>query len=410
MATKRHVRADNTYIISTDSTDNPKLGAKILKDGRSSLFLDFYFGYTMVRNNNSGKVVARKERKREYLRLYLEKHPSTSAKREKYKETLMLAKRVRFEREQEMLENKRGYRLKSEQDTDFLRFFQTYIDHYTKKDIRIVRMALQRFKDFLVALPRYGQFAKCIRMEQLDKDMVAAFAEYLQGRSIGEGAKAVFQRFKKVVRHAVEQGAMTKNPCEGITVKADDQLLRKEVLSTDEVLRLANTHYVGENKEVRKAFLLCLYCGLRYCDVRDLTFANIDYANRLLRFEQNKTRGHSAHSGVVIPLSEGLLHLMGKPAGGQSRESRLFVLPSYVTCLNVLRRWMKAAGIDKHITWHCARHSFAVNILNNGANIKTVASLLGHSGLRHTEKYTRAVDHLKAQAINSLPTLEKVEG
>lgn len=36
--------------------------------------------------------------------------------------------------------------------------------------------------------------------------------------------------------------------------------------------------------------------------------------------------------------------------------------------------------------FHCGRHSFAVNILNNGANIKTVASLLGHSGLKHTEK------------------------
>jgi site-specific recombinase XerD len=44
-----------------------------------------------------------------------------------------------------------------------------------------------------------------------------------------------------------------------------------------------------------------------------------------------------------------------------------------------------------------------VNILNNGANIKTLASLLGHSGLRHTEKYTRAVDSLKKAAIDSLP-------
>ena len=60
---------------------------------------------------------------------------------------------------------------------------------------------------------------------------------------------------------------------------------------------------------------------------------------------------------------------------------------------------------DKHISWHCARYSFAVNILNNGANIKTVASLLGHSGLKHTEKYTRAVDKLKEDAINSLPAL-----
>jgi site-specific recombinase XerD len=46
-----------------------------------------------------------------------------------------------------------------------------------------------------------------------------------------------------------------------------------------------------------------------------------------------------------------------------------------------------------------------VNILNNGANIKTVASLFGHSG-KHTEKYTRAVDSLKEADINSLPELK----
>lgn len=56
--------------------------------------------------------------------------------------------------------------------------------------------------------------------------------------------------------------------------------------------------------------------------------------------------------------------------------------------------------------FHVARHSFAVNILNNGANIKTVASLLGHAGLKHTEKYTRAIDKLKEDAINSLPELK----
>lgn len=74
-------------------------------------------------------------------------------------------------------------------------------------------------------------------------------------------------------------------------------------------------------------------------------------------------------------------------------------------CLKALRHWTARAGIDKHITWHCARHSFAVNLLNNGANIKTVASLLGHAGLKYTEKYTRAVDSLKREAIDSLPDI-----
>ena len=74
-------------------------------------------------------------------------------------------------------------------------------------------------------------------------------------------------------------------------------------------------------------------------------------------------------------------------------------------CLKALRRWTARAGIDKHITWHCARHSFAVNVLTRGADIKTVSSLLGHASLKHTEKYTRAVDSLKRAAIDSLPKL-----
>jgi site-specific recombinase XerD len=47
-----------------------------------------------------------------------------------------------------------------------------------------------------------------------------------------------------------------------------------------------------------------------------------------------------------------------------------------------------------------------VNILNNGSNIKTVANMLGHNGLKYTEKYTRAVDKLKEDTINSLPEIK----
>ena len=129
------------------------------------------------------------------------------------------------------------------------------------------------------------------------------FVDYLQSRSVGEGAKSIYQRFKKVIRYAIEHDVILK----------------------------------------------------------DLTYKNVDYSNKLLKFEQNKTKGHSSASGVVIPLNDGLVSIIGE-------------------------RWVKRSGIDKHISWHCARHSFAVNILNNGANIKTVASLLGHSGLKHTEK------------------------
>lgn len=406
MAAKKEIRSDNTYIISQDTTDNPKLGAKILSDGRESLFLDYYFGYQMVYSEKLDREVARKDRKREFLSLYLWQAPRTPIERQQNKETLELAKKIRFERGQELLESVEGYRLKKSRDINFMDYFQAYIDKYTKKDIRMVEIALNRFRDFLKDTPEYKKFAKCIKPEQITKDMVEAFTEYLQGRSVGEGAKSIYARFKKVIKYAIEHDAMIKNPCTGITIKVDEQQLKKEVLSQEEIQVLIATHYDNENPNIRNAFILCLYCGLRFCDVKDLTFANVDYSNKLLRFEQSKTKGHSASSGVVIPLNDGILKLIGEPSDPDKRDEAIFPLPSYEMCLKALRRWVKRAGINKHISWHCARHSFAVNILNNGANIKTVASLLGHSGLKHTEKYTRAIDNLKQDAINSLPELK----
>lgn len=406
MAQKKDIRSDNTYLISQDTTDNPKLGAKILSDGRESLFLDYYFGYQMVYSEKLDKQIAKKDRKREFLKLYLWQAPRTPLERQQNKETLELAKKIRFERGQELLENFEGYRLKKERDINFLDYFQSYIDRYTKKDIRMLKIAFQRFIDFLNDTPEYKKYAKKIKPEQITKDMVEAFTEYLQGRSKGEGAHSLYARFKKVIKYAIEHDAMLKNPCTGITIKVDEQQLRKEVLSPEEIQQLIATHYEHENPNIRRAFIFCLYCGLRYCDVKDLTFANVDFSNKLLKFEQNKTKGHSASSGVVIPLNDGILKLIGEPSSPGNRDEAIFPLPSYEMCLKALRRWVKRAGINKHISWHCARHSFAVNILNNGANIKTVASLLGHSGLKHTEKYTRAIDSLKQEAINSLPELK----
>ncbi len=398
---KKNYRADNTYLIEGNSGDNPKLMGRALSDGRDSLYLEFYFGKVEVTSKN-GKTYQKNERQNEPLGLYLWQAPRTPMERQQNKETLEIAKRIRFERGQELLERAEGYRLKKDKDVNILAWMSVYYESYTKADKREIKRACVAFNDFLIATSEYKNFAKALKPQQLTKAMVIDFSEYLQKRYIGEGAHTVFARFKKMVKAAVEAGVIMKNPCEGVVIKIDGNTLKKDVLSMEEMQRLITTHYDGENPEIRRAFIFCLYCGLRWCDVKDLTFANVDYSNRLLRFEQAKTKGHSSASGVVIPLNDGLLGLIGKG----ERDALIFPLPSHTMCLKALRHWTKRAGIDKHITWHCARHSFAVNILNNGANIKTVASLLGHSGLKHTEKYTRAVDSLKEAAINSLPELE----
>ena len=375
---------------------NPRLLRKPVKNGTEySLYLEYQMGY----NRDNGTSI----RKKESLSLRILSSPRTPIQRQQNKETLELAKKIRYEREQQFLENKEGYRLKKEKGINFLDYYQSYINAYTKKDIRMIQIALNRFRDFLA---KYHPLLKdFIKPDAITHDMMLKFADYLQTRSVGEGAKSILQRFKKVVRSAVDQGIMAKDPCKGVVCVVDDQVLKKDVLSQEEIRKLMDTHYQFEKENVRNAFIFCLYTGMRFCDVKDLRYSNIDYANKLLRFEQDKTKGHSAYSWVTIPLNDGLIQLVGRPKEGETKNSLIFNLPSYESCCKSVRRWVKRAGIDKHISWHCARHSFAVNILNNGANIKTVASLLGHSGLKHTEKYTRAVDKLKEDAINSLPEL-----
>lgn len=438
MANKKNFRADNTYMISTDSTDNPKLGAKVLSDGRESLFLDFYLGYSMAVSSKTGKEYKRVNNKREFLSLYLWQAPRTPLERQQNKETLDLAKKIRYERGQELLENQEGYRIgkQKKEEVNYLDFMADYHASYTKKDANQIRRARTVFIDFLIdpkgkLLPEKikGSMTKeeketirksnakkeaererkahglVVRPQQLTKDLMKAFTEYLINRFTGEGAHTVYGRFKKMMLAALDKDIIAKNPCRGVSIKKDYGQLKKEILSQEEIVLLANTHYEKESPDIHRAFIFCLYCGLRWCDVKDLTYANVDYSNKLLKFEQSKTKAHSAASGVVIPLNDGLLHLIGQPKDG-NRNQIIFPLPSHTMCLKALRHWVARAGIQKHITWHCARHSCGTNLLSNGANIKTVASILGHSGLAHTEKYTRAVDSLKQAAIDSMPPLE----
>ena len=75
-------------------------------------------------------------------------------------------------------------------------------------------------------------------------------------------------------------------------------------------------------------------------------------------------------------------------------------------CLKALRVWTKKAGIDKHITWHCARHSLGTNLIANGENPLIVSKILGHTDLKMTEKYIRVSDQLKREALANLPELQ----
>lgn len=409
---KKDLKVGQCYIISQSREENPKLGAKLLSDGRESLFLDYYFGFTMVYSNTLDKMVPKKQKRRESLSLYLWHNPRTPQQRQENKDTLAIANKIRRDRANDIAEPEKKVELQTKKaDVNFLDYMQEYVDNYSKADVRVMQMAVNRFKNFLKDTPEYTIFADFIKPNQIDCDMIEVFIEYLQHTSTGEGAKTIYQRFKKLIRYAVANDVMRKNPCinkqgQNITIKVDDGAIVKDVLSPEEIKKLIETHYPKENLQVRNAFIFSLNTGMRWCDVKDLTFGNFDFANRTFSYNQNKTKGHSSKSNVSLPLTDALLALMGEQPEARDKDELVFALPSHTMALKALRRWTKFAGIDKHITFHCARHSFGTNMASTAAqkgfSIRVVQDMLGHSSLRYTERYTRVVDEQKKAAMAEL--------
>ena len=74
--------------------------------------------------------------------------------------------------------------------------------------------------------------------------------------------------------------------------------------------------------------------------------------------------------------------------------------PSWIS--KPLERWIKAAGITKHITFHCFSHTYATLQLANGTDIYTVSKMLGHTNVRTTQIYTKVVDEKKENAADAI--------
>ena len=403
--------------LENKSKDNPRLEQRPMADGRISLYLEYYLGresepvldeydnpvlYESGAMKGTPKMRVKHIRRKENLNLYLISKPRTPIEREQNKATLELAEKIRFERQQQFLDDKEGYRLRLSKSKNLLDYFQTFADNANVKDKQVLLGSLRNFKTFLKE--EYPQFASRIEAKNLSKEMIVKFVDFLVDNHKGQGAETYYRRFKRLVNYAVEQGEISKSPCRGITTPKVDDILSKDILSQEEMKQLFATHYSGENPEIRRAFAFTCMTGVRRCDVVELCYSNIDYSNKLLKFRQSKTSHSSSKSGVTIPLNDSLFNLIGtKPEG--AKDDYIFHLPSDTMCLKALRTWTKKAGISKHITWHCGRHSFATAVLSNGANIKVVADLLGHSNLKFTEIYVRAVDELKREAINSLPNI-----
>jgi site-specific recombinase XerD len=113
-----------------------------------------------------------------------------------------------------------------------------------------------------------------------------------------------------------------------------------------------------------------------------------------MNIEQSKTE-----RAVNINLNSTALKLLEQ---GAKLNDLVFDLPTANGANKSLKAWVKRAGIEKKITWHNARHSFGTNLIFHGADVTTASTLLGHSTLKHTQRYVTAAKELREKATDTL--------
>ena len=347
------------------------LRARKTGEGTESLYLDFSI---------NGK------RHYDFLKKYLLLKPRTPEERKNNKETLQYAEGLRSKRELGLNTGDiDGYTPSFNKKINFIQYFEKYVENYNKKDKRLIEGSLNRFKKF------YPQ--NYLACAELTEGLLIKFKEYLDKNLNGETPYNYFKKLKKVIAQAVKDDLIRKNPTADIK-NSKTEGIKKEILSMEEIQKLAAAPC--SNDVFKRGFLYSCVTGLRYSDITELKWKNINEG--IMKIKQVKT-GRDA----IVNLNSTAMNLLGERG---EAEQYIFELPTHTGCTKLLETWTKKAGIAKKITWHCARHSFATNLIIYETDVRTVSGLLGHSSIVETQKYVRLVDALMEKAVHKLPEIK----
>lgn len=255
---------------------------------------------------------------------------------------------------------------------------------------------------------------KDIPLSKVNRIFVTGFLLYIKQAEVKYGTQhkalnsntqyCYFKLLRYVLNDAEREDRIAENPCVKITSeeKPRRKYTERPYLTVEELRLLADNMPI-HNALLNHAFLFCCFSGLRHCDMSALTWRCVEHradGSVWLHFEQRKT-----HMPLSVPLcKEAVKHMPDSARNGE--QCTVFNgLYSLGHCNHMLQRWMQAAGIRKHITFHCARHTYATLLLNFGADLYTVSKLLGHTRIQTTQIYARIIDETKKKAVDLLPEL-----
>ena len=352
---------------------------KRLKDGRVALYLDIYKGSVVI----DGKV--KSVREYEKLDIYLYEPPRTYAQRQYNKEKLRLAETIRARRELDLISGKYQIVAKHKQNFNLIGYVENYSRSKSDNYRRLFNILIANFKEFI------GD--ETIPFRELTPELLQRFIDYLRGKGLSQNTiYTYYTLLKSVLNNAVREGIIPSNPVSDITPPRH-LTTKREFLTIDEIRTLEKTPCKSE--ELKRMFLFSCLTGLRWSDIVRLRWGDVQQNEQNLVIRQQKTK-----EVEYVYLTEKALELLGETG---KRNEYIFSIRRYDATINrIIGNWVKQAGITKKITFHSARHTFAVIQLMLGTDIYTVSKLLGHKKLETTQIYAKIIDQKKREAIEKM--------
>ena len=280
------------------------------------------------------------------------------------------------------------------ENKDFIKFVEQQINDEKKYKL-FEENTIKTHENFY---RRISEFKSSISINHIDIKFHEKFQAYLRFERKNNDAQLEkhLRIFKKYLNNAVKIGLIDDNPLAGISIQVN--IKDKEYLTFDELAKLHEiylnkellNHPNGKSKqESLQHFLIATYTALRYSDVEQLRKSKHLKNGKIIIGKMLKTK-----KPVYIEIRKRLAEVLTI----NENSDLLYegTMKSNLTLNNNLSNIMKYAEINKHITFHCARHTFAILSLYLKIPMEVVSDILGHSSIDFTKKhYAKIVDEVR---------------
>ncbi|WP_424989287.1 site-specific integrase [Flagellimonas sp.] len=251
-----------------------------------------------------------------------------------------------------------------------------------------------RTKNHLAGFIEKEYKASDLYVMEVDLNFVNGFHHYLKTQKVGNQNTVTkyVVNFKKIMRMAFANNWVKKDPF--YYWKAEWKKVERDVLTEAELRAIIETEPESKSLEqVRDVFVFCCFTGLAYVDVKKLSNNHIVHGiegKRWIKIKRAKT--DSLSTVPLLPIAEKILHKYKDYSQSVLREEILPVISNQKTNA-YLKEIAISCGIDKKLTFHLARHTFATTVtLSNGISIESVSKMLGHQSLKTTQIYAKVID------------------